>query len=175
MIGLARLPEIIQTLGHAIGDRVMRDASERLRAQSSGAFIARVTDTQFSLWLDHADVDVARARAARVLEVLSIPYREADVSLDTAPAVGIALAPLHGQDAGALLRRAEVALIAAPGAEHAVALYDEATDPHRPERLGLMGDLRKALDRNELHLCYQPKLHLASDVIDALPLVLARH
>lgn len=166
MIGLARLPEIIQTLGHAIGDRVMRDASERLRAQSSGAFIARVTDTQFSLWLDHADADIARMRAARVLEILSIPYREADVSLDTAPAVGIALAPLHGHDAGTLLRRAEVALIAAPGAEHAVAVYDEATDPHRPERLGLMGDLRKALDRNELHLCYQPKLHLASDVID---------
>lgn len=166
MIGLARLPEIIQTLGHSIGDRVMRDAGERLRAQAAGAFVARVTDTQFSLWLEHADADMARARAARVLDILSVPYREADVSLDTAPAVGIALAPLHGRDAGTLLRRAEVALIAAPGAEHAVAIYDAATDPHRPERLGLMGDLRKALDRNELHLCYQPKLHLASDTID---------
>ncbi|MEO5625423.1 MAG: EAL domain-containing protein [Dokdonella sp.] len=166
MIGLARLPEIIQTLGHSIGDRVMRDAGERLRELAAGAFVARVTDTQFSLWLDHADADVARARAARVLEILAVPYREADVSLDTAPAVGIALAPAHGRDAGTLLRRAEVALIAAPGAEHAVAIYDAASDPHRPERLGLMGDLRKAIDRNELHLCYQPKLHLASDVID---------
>jgi diguanylate cyclase (GGDEF)-like protein len=173
MVGLARLPEIIQTLGHALGDRVMRDAGVRLRACAAGASVARVADTQFSLWLDQASADDALELAARVLEVLSVPYREADISLDTAPAVGIALAPAHGREAETLLRRAEVALIAAPpGAEHAVAVYDPATDPHRPERLGLMGDLRKALGGNQLHLRYQPKLRLANDVIDGVEALL---
>jgi diguanylate cyclase (GGDEF)-like protein len=166
MVGLARLPEIIQTLGHTIGDRVMRDAGERLRQCAGSAAVARVADTQFSLWLAAAGADDALALAARVIEALAVPYREADISLDTAPMVGIALSPIHGAEAGVLLRRAEVALIAAPAAVHAIAVYDPTNDPHRPERLGLMGDLRRALGGNELCLRYQPKLHLASDAID---------
>ncbi|HET6546383.1 MAG TPA: EAL domain-containing protein [Rhodanobacteraceae bacterium] len=172
MVGLARLPEIIQTIGHTIGDRVMRDAGDRLRALGAEAGVARATDTQFSLWLAGANADRALAVAVRVLDTLTAPYREADISLDTAPAVGIALAPVHGVEAGALLRRAEVALFAALGSEHPTAVYDPATDPHRPERLGLMGDLRKALDRDELCLCYQPKLHLASGAIDGVEALL---
>lgn len=172
MVGLARLPEIIQTLGHTIGDRVMRDAGERLRQRAGNAAVARVADTQFSLWLGDARADDALALAARVIETLAVPYREADISLDTAPMVGIALSPVHGVEAGVLLRRAEVALLAAPAAVHAIAMYDPANDPHRPERLGLMGDLRKALGGNELCLRYQPKLHLASDAIDGVEALL---
>jgi EAL domain-containing protein (putative c-di-GMP-specific phosphodiesterase class I) len=172
MVGLARLPEIIKTLGHTVGDRVMRDAGERLCALAGSASVARATDTQFSVWLGDAGAGSAQVLAARALEALAAPYREADISLDTAPAVGIALSSAHGRDAGALLRRAEVALIAAQGVERAIAVYDPATDPHRPERLGLMGDLRKALDRNELYLCYQPKLNLARDAIDGVEALL---
>jgi len=108
--------------------------------------------------------------ALRFVEVLSEPYREAEFTLDLAPAVGIALSPMHGAEASALLRRAEVALIGAIGSEEPVAVYDAATDPHRPERLSLMGDLRKALDGDAgdsgLELVYQPKLHLHSGRID---------
>jgi diguanylate cyclase (GGDEF)-like protein len=172
MIGLARLPEIIQTIGHAIGDHVMRDAGARLRALAAGTAVARATDTQFSLWLDGAGAQDALALAARVLETLAAPYQEADVSLDTAPAVGIALFPAHGREAGTLLRRAEVALIAALGSDHPIVVYDPATDPHRPERLGLMGDLRKALEGSGLSLCYQPKLHLADGAIDSVEALL---
>lgn len=172
MVGLARLPEIIQTIGHMIGDCVMRDAAERLRALAVNADAARATDTQFSLWVAGADAERATVIAERVLAALAAPYREADISLDTAPAVGIALCPGHGCEAGVLLRHAEVALFAALGLEHPVAVYDPSTDPHRPERLGLMGDLRKALDGDELRLCYQPKLHLASGAIDGVEALL---
>jgi diguanylate cyclase (GGDEF)-like protein len=172
MIGLARLPEIIQTLGHTIGDRVMRDAGARLRSLAAGVSVARATDTQVSLWMEDVGVDDAQALAQRALAALNVPYREADISLDTAPAVGIALSPMHGREAGALLRRAEVALIAATGSEHPVVVYDPTTDPHRPERLSLMGDLRKAIEADELLLKYQPKLHLASGVIDSVEALL---
>ena len=172
MVGLARLPDIVQTLGHAIGDHVMRDSGERLRALAAGAMVARATDTQFSLWLGDSGAVAANALAARILDALAMPYREADISLDTAPAVGIALAPVHGREAGALLRRAEVALFAAQGTEPALAVYDPMTDPHRPERLGLMGDLRKALERDEFVLCYQPKLQLASGAVDGVEALL---
>ncbi|NUS39300.1 MAG: EAL domain-containing protein [Lysobacter sp.] len=166
MVGLERAPEIVKTLGHGVGDRLMRDVGLRLRAPAGAGLVARATDSQFAVFLPQAVRQDAVATAMRIVEALSDPYREADFSLDLTPAVGIALAPQHGREAGTLLRRAEVALIAALGNDEPVAVYDAATDPHRPERLSLMGDLQHAIGHDALALHYQPKLHLASGRID---------
>ncbi|WP_133500895.1 putative bifunctional diguanylate cyclase/phosphodiesterase [Cognatilysobacter terrigena] len=166
MIGLERAPAIVKTLGHGVGDRLMHDVGQRLRAPAGAALIARVTDSQFAVFLPNASHRDVHHLALRLIDVLSDPYREAELRLDLAPAVGIALSPLHGRDAATLLRRADVALIAALGADEPVAVYDAATDPHRPERLSLMGDLQRALGGDSLALHYQPKLHLASGRID---------
>ncbi len=166
MIGLTRVPEIIKTMGHALCDRLMRDASERIQRVAAGAYLARTSDTQFMLWLSRADQAAAVAVALRILDVLNEPYQETDLSIDRLPAVGVAMAPVAGAPAGTLLRHAEVAQFAASGSASALGFYDAAIDPHRPERLSLMGDLRDALDNNGLSLHYQPKLELASGRID---------
>jgi len=168
MVGLERAPEIVKTLGHGIGDRLMRDVGARLRAPAASGLLARATDSHFAIFLPQGGRQDAIGVALRVLEALSEPYRESDFSLDLTPAVGIALSPQHGREAEALLRRAEVALIAALGADEPIAVYDAATDPHRADRLSLMGDLRHALGHDELALHYQPKLHLASGRIDGV-------
>jgi EAL domain-containing protein (putative c-di-GMP-specific phosphodiesterase class I) len=146
----------------------MRDAGTRLRAFAASGLVARATDTQFSVWLGGTAKSDAIAVAFRILDALGTPYQEADLSIDTAPAIGIALCPQHGSEASALLRHAEVALIAALDSADPVAVYDPTTDPHRPERLTLMTDLREALDRNELRLAYQPKLNLAERRVDSV-------
>ena len=168
MVGLARLPEIIQTMGHSICDHVMHDAGTKLRPFAARGFVARATDAQFSVWLAGTGKADAIAVAFRILDALGVPYQEADLSIDTAPAIGIALYPQHGSEASVLLRRAEVALIAALDSADPVAVYDPTTDPHRPERLTLMSDLRVALDRNDLRLHYQPKLNLRDRRIDSV-------
>jgi EAL domain-containing protein (putative c-di-GMP-specific phosphodiesterase class I) len=140
----------------------MRDTGGRIQQVVDDAQIARATDTQFSIFLPASEKTEAIATAFRVLDALAAPYQEADLALELAPAVGIALFPTHGAEASGLLRRAEVALITALGSEEPVVVYDPATDPHRPERLSLMADLREALDRDQLSLHYQPKLHLQS-------------
>ncbi len=168
MVGLARLPEIIQTMGHSICDRVMHDAGARLLPFAARGFVARATDAQFSVWLDNTGKADAIAVAFRILDALGVPYQESDLSIDTAPAIGIALYPAHGNEASALLRRAEVALIAALDSADPVAVYDPTTDPHRPERLTLMTDLREALDSHQLRLHYQPKLNLADRHVDSV-------
>lgn len=177
MVGLGRLPEIIKTLGHEVCDRVMRQAGERLRDPVRGGSMARATDGQFSVFLPQSNRQAAVATAFRIVETLSEPYREADLTLDLAPAVGIALAPAHGSQAGVLLRRAEVALLAAMGSDDPVAVYDPATDPHRPERLSLMADLREAIAQDTgIDLHFQPKLNLRTGFIDsAEALVRWRH
>jgi len=167
MLGLGRLPEIIKTLGHVVADRLMREAGARLQAPAGDGLVARATDTQLSIFLPGAARPQALEVAQRIVEALGEPYREDDLTLDFAPAIGIALTPEHGADAGALLRRAEVAMIAALHTDDPIALYDPATDPHRPERLSLMGDLRHALEQGGVHLHYQPKLNLQEGRIDS--------
>ncbi|MFC3816749.1 putative bifunctional diguanylate cyclase/phosphodiesterase [Lysobacter sp. GCM10012299] len=169
MLGLERLPEIIKTLGHVVSDRLMCEAGARVQAVAGNALVARATDTQLSIFLrEGADARAgARKLAQRIVEALSDPYREADLTLDFAPAVGIALAPEHGTDAGVLLRRAEVAMMGALHAVDPIAVYDPATDPHRPERLSLMGDLRHALEFGGIDLHYQARLNLREDRIDS--------
>ncbi|MFC5525941.1 putative bifunctional diguanylate cyclase/phosphodiesterase [Rhodanobacter ginsengisoli] len=166
MVGLTRVPEIVKTMGHALCDRLMRDASERIRRVAVDAYLARTSDAQFMLWLPGADQTAAVAAALRILDVLNEPYQETDVSIDRLPSVGIAMAPVDGSQAGTLLRHAEVAQFAAGGSASALSFYDAATDPHRPERLSLMGDLRDALDRDGLSLHYQPKFDLVSQRVD---------
>ena len=166
MVGLGRLPEIVKTMGHVVSDRVMRECGERLCATAGDDGIARATDAHFAIFLPAADAAAASDAAGRVVAALAAPYHESDISLDLAPAVGIALAPFHGSEAGALLRHAEVALITALGTEEPVAIYDPAVDPHRPERLSLMGDLRQALEQGRIDMHYQPKLNLADGSID---------
>ena len=167
MLGLGRLPEIIKTLGHVVADRLMFEAGARLQGPAGNGLVARATDTQLSIFLPGATRVQALDFAQRIVEALGEPYRGAELTLDFAPAVGVALAPEHGADAGVLLRRAEVAMIGALHSDDPIALYDPATDPHRPERLSLMGDLRDALEHGGVQLHYQPKLNLQTGRIDS--------
>ena len=176
MIGLARITEVVQTMGHAISDRLMRDAGMRIARVASDRLCARASDTQFLVWLPGAGRTDAIAIAFRLRDALVEPYRENELAIDLGPAVGIALFPEHGREAAALLQHADVALFASFKTEEPVTVYDPATDPHRPERLSLMAELRGALDAAQLELYYQPKLNLATGVIDgAEGLVRWRH
>ena len=166
LIGLTRVPDIIKTMGHALCDRLMRDASARLARVATDASLARISDMQFVAWLSAASRAEAVAAAIRMLDALNAPYRETDLAIDSLPSIGIAMAPDDGLQAGTLLRHAEVAQFAASGSAKALSFYDADTDPHRSERLSLMGDLREALDGNQLSQHYQAKLNLADRRID---------
>jgi diguanylate cyclase (GGDEF)-like protein len=161
-LGLERLHEVIKTVGHDLGDHLLREAARRLREASAGNPVGRASDISFAVWLPDAGAEAARQAARRLVTLFQEPYQRAELAIDAAAAVGIALYPSHGTAAGALLQHADVALYAALGSEESIAIYDPIADPHRPERLSLMSDLREALERGELQLAYQPKLELPS-------------
>jgi diguanylate cyclase (GGDEF)-like protein len=167
MVGLARLPEIVKTLGHALGDRIMVDASERLGTLAGGRLVARAADGQLLFWLADRRRSGAVELAFRIRDSLAEPYRDGALTIDLAPAIGIAEYPQHGGKASDLLQHAQIALAAAFGLDDPVRTYEPDTDPNRPERLTLMSELRLALDGDQsLSLHYQPKLHLGSGRIE---------
>lgn len=175
IVGVTRLADIVKTVGHALADRLMHEAGTRVGQAAGTHYVARATDTQFAVWLRGADRAEAISVAFRVMDALSQPYQEAEINMDMGPAVGIALAPAHGERAAALLRRAEVAEFAAVGSARGVDVYDPQADPHRPERLSLMSELRAAIDGDALELYYQPKRRLADGRVDAAEALVRWH
>jgi EAL domain-containing protein (putative c-di-GMP-specific phosphodiesterase class I)/GGDEF domain-containing protein len=168
VVGLARLPEIVKTMGHTIADRLMQHSSAQVLAAAGDGSVARIGDSVLAVWLPHTGKSAAITRAFRILDGLREPYQEVELAIDSLPAVGIALSPDHGSDASVLMQHAEVALFGALGSDDPVKIYDPATDPHRPERLSLMGDLLQAIDHDRLVLHYQPKLNLATGEVDSV-------
>src|SRR4029077_4389036 len=98
--------------------------------------------------------------ARRLLAALERPFTIADTSVDVGGSIGIVLTPEHGADSDVLLRRADVAMYVAKRAGRGFAIYSPDQDQHSPERLALLGELRRAIEKDELTLYYQPKVSL---------------
>jgi diguanylate cyclase (GGDEF)-like protein len=175
VIGLIRLQEIANTLGHGIADRVLRHTTLRLGRLLPDANIACLGGGTFAAFLPGTDEAGAQALAVAIVSHFESPYRNGDLAIDTVAAVGIALLPSHGEQPEPLLRRAEVAFQAALKSEGHWAFYDPATDPHTPERLSLMSELRQGFGTGEFVLAYQPKLHLPTGRILAVEALVRWH
>ncbi|MGH3243843.1 MAG: putative bifunctional diguanylate cyclase/phosphodiesterase, partial [Spirillospora sp.] len=106
------------------------------------------------------DEAAAREVAARLRAALSEPVRLDGMSFDLEGSVGIALFPDHAPDFELLLQRADVAMYNAKEARSGVEIYSPRKDRNSPARLSMLGDLRRAIDRSELELFYQPKVSL---------------
>ncbi|GIL38406.1 phosphodiesterase [Rhodospirillales bacterium TMPK1] len=163
LIGLRRLPEIVNTLGHEVGDNVIAAAADRIgNAVGIDGNIARVAETVFAVTVfDHSEERVA-AVARRVHEAFDIPFAVNDLAIDLDAAIGTATYPDGAVSARALLQHADVALYAAQQSEARVIAYDATRDPHRPERLSLMSELRRAIDDDALTLVFQPKIDVTT-------------
>jgi EAL domain-containing protein (putative c-di-GMP-specific phosphodiesterase class I) len=116
-------------------------------------------------------VEVARAFAEKVAAMLNGPVHVDGMPLEVASSIGAGIHPLHGADFDELLRHADVAMYEAKSRNDAVALYAPEADHNSPARLGLLGDLRRTLERpdrpelGELGVFYQPQVEVASGAV----------
>src|SRR5690606_5492661 len=162
LLDLDRFKEVNDTLGHPTGDRLLQLVAHRLtHSVRPGDLVARLGGDEFAVLLPSVrDEAAAREVAARLRAALSEPVRLDGLSVDLEASVGIALFPDHAPDFELLLQRADVAMYNAKEARTGVEIYSPAKDRNSPARLRLLGDLRRAVDRSELELFYQPKISL---------------
>ena len=150
-VGLIRWREITSTVGRDVGDRLLREAAARIVAYMTGgqgaATVARIGENTFAVLLPGDDPAAASAAALRLIDAFDQPYREAELTIDTPVAVGVASAAAGDTDAAQLPRHAEIALAEAVRTETRFAVYRHDSDPYRPERLSLMGEMRAGLTR----------------------------
>ena len=166
VIDLDNFREVNDTVGHHVGDSVLREVASRLRAHVRASdTLARLGGDEFALLASDTS-SVGAARIARnCLHVLERPWQIGEQPLEIGASVGIALFPDHGSDPAALLTRAEVAMYLAKRSGSEFAVYSSDHDPHHATRLTLSGELRKAIEREELVLHYQPKVQLATGAV----------
>ncbi len=181
---------INDTLGHSVGDLLLQAVAERLRGcsrasdtvsrvDSSLGFhqVARLGGDEFTLLLVNLQHgEDAAAVATRVLEKLSIPFTLSENETFITPSIGIALYPDDGEDAETLVKNADTAMYFAKRAgKNRFQFYDESMNALALRRLTLDGHLRRALERGEFALHYQPQLDLRSGRIDAAEALLRWH
>jgi len=150
-------------MGDAEVDTLMREIAARLtRTVGDAGTVARLTESEFAVILPRGSSERASQLAQRILAVLYEPIELSGLLLDARSSIGISLFPGHGSEADALMRRASIALDQARASGNAVALFKGGLDRECAQRLSLMGELRGAIERDELLLYCQPKLQISS-------------
>jgi diguanylate cyclase (GGDEF)-like protein len=159
LIDLDHFKEVNDTLGHHYGDVVLRDLGSRLvECMDGDAIVARLGGDEFGVVPSERTVDPeALGRIAlSVIERVEQPIVVDEMTLEVGASIGIARAPIDGEDAHALLRCADVAMYAAKEQRTTHAIYRAKLDRHSRRRLTVLSDFRRALETDELIIHYQP-------------------
>jgi diguanylate cyclase (GGDEF)-like protein len=162
LLDLDRFKEVNDTLGHAVGDRLLRIVAHRLtHSVRPGDLVARLGGDEFAVLLPSVrEVSAAREVASRLRAALSEPIRMEGMSFEIEASVGIALFPDDATGFEQLMQHADVAMYLAKERRSGVERYVADSDRNSPARLALLGDLRRGIDRDELELHYLPKVVL---------------
>ncbi len=165
LLDLNRFKEVNDTLGHRIGDDLLKLLATRLRSalETHNAALYRLGGDEFAVMSDQLqDPQQAQELAALVNRCVRQPISVEGISLELGASIGIALFPDHGDNSHAMLRCADVAMYYAKTHGTGAALYETSQDSHSPRRLMLMAELGTAIRENQLLLHFQPRIDLHS-------------
>jgi diguanylate cyclase len=167
LVDLDNFRQVNAALGVRAGDEFLAATAERLRqAVRSEDTVARVDGNGFGLVLRNVEEPLGLLSSLRSL--LEREIRIDEVPVAVAASIGFALAPLDGSDIDTLLQRAELAMYAAKAARSGVVAFHGSLENSAPARLALMGELRHALEQEQLHLHYQPKLDIRDGAVSSV-------
>jgi diguanylate cyclase (GGDEF)-like protein len=170
-----RFKVINDSLGHDVGDELLRQVAARLRIRSRDSdMVARMGGDEFAVLMEDPktmmDVSVC---AQRLVDEMSAPYVLKGKNCRVTISIGISIFPSDGNDAMALLKAADVAMYRTKETgRNNYLFYSPMMNVHTLERLELESDMRQALERGEFLLHYQPQVELATGMITGVEALL---
>jgi len=178
-LDLDNFKNVNDTLGHDVGDTLLRTIASRLRASVRGDdFCARIGGDEFCVLLQEiADPREAAAVAQKLLHELGKSYRIGEHTLASGASIGIACVPQDGEDVSTLLRLADVAMYRAKElGRNGYQFFSPMLNQDALAASAMAEELRQALGRGELYLAYQPRIDITTrQVVGAEALLRWRH
>lgn len=167
LLDLDRFQQMNDTLGHPVGDRVLQTVAERLAAvQPAPRLLARLGGDEFALLFCAVALTECRPLIEAVAQLFETQIEVDGRRLDVRASIGVAAFPEHGANAIDLLRAADEAMYLAKRSHSVFAIHEPAHSTFRQEHLSLLGDLKRAVENDELALHFQPKIDLVTGVAD---------
>ncbi len=164
-LDLDNFKTINDTLGHVAGDEFLKEVARRLRQSVRDSdTISRQGGDEFLLVLrDLPDTEVVSAVIMKIMDRLQDPYQLGTHEVSSSASIGVAIAPADGRDFETLRKKADLAMYRSKEAgRNAWHYFDPTMDADASEHLLLRNGLRRALERQEFRLHYQPQYELAS-------------
>ncbi len=178
-IDLDRFKQVNDSMGHTVGDRMLKAAGARLRAHVRQTdIVARLGGDEFSVVLENIQGHDEAVRVAReLIAAFEKPLKlDTGQELATSPSIGIALYPEHASTPDDLLKYADTAMYKAKSAgRNTWALYTATLEAQARQHASLLTALRQALANDELSVVYQPKLDIGSWQITGVEALLRWH
>jgi diguanylate cyclase (GGDEF)-like protein/PAS domain S-box-containing protein len=168
-IDLDRFKTVNDTLGHHVGDELLKQVATALSScLGEGDTLARLGGDEFIVLLEGIDgARGARLVAEKLMHLFEQPVAVADYELFVTGSVGISLFPQDATDLNVLIRHADVAMYQAKArGRNGFQLYAPSMDGDGVERLRLEALLRRAIEKNEIRLVYQPQVEIAPDNVN---------
>lgn len=167
-LDLDNFKNINDSLGHAIGDLLLKEASERLRQVARNVdTVARLGGDEFIVLVeDISDEKPVTSLAQRIIDSFKKQFSVKDNNLHVGTSIGIAMFPEDGEDAEVLIRNADIAMYRAKenGREN-FAMFTTSLNESVARRLKLENDLRNAIENIEFEVHYQPKMEIKTGLI----------
>jgi diguanylate cyclase (GGDEF)-like protein len=167
-LDLDRFKVINDTLGHRLGDMLLIEVAQRLkRALRAGDVLARLGGDEFAVVLPlFESYDFLKQVAGAIVDAVASPYEIEGHSIRSAVSIGIAIAPADGKNADELLMAADLALYAVKnGGRGTYRFFKHSMNEEINDRREIELDLREAIEKNQLHLEYQPIIDLRRNVV----------
>lgn len=163
ILDLDEFKQINETLGHYSGDQLLCQVVSRLQIIiRKSDTLARVGGDEFAILLDMSTHSEMVFNIVKKLQKIFMePFSIEGLDLEVMSSIGIASFPDHGREADTIMQRANLALVSAKQNTNKFAIYNTDMDKGSPRRITMMGELRHAIDTNELMVYYQPKIDLA--------------
>jgi diguanylate cyclase (GGDEF)-like protein len=176
LAALDNYTEVTDTLGHAASDELLLVTAGLLREHAPpAALLARMEGEQFAVLLPGLSLAATERAARRLREAASSRARVAGLDLEVTLSIGVAAAPVHGTDAGTLMQRADVALLAA-SSSGGVASYHPVLDQQSLRRLQLGTELEQAMADGSISVVFQPIIDAqTSDIVSVETLLRWAH
>ena len=164
-LNLSRVKDVNESLGHDVGDSLIKAAAERLKQVKPCCLLGHLGSDEFVLLVNDKEQVSIDDMVKRIFDVLEPSFEFNGVALQLQSKIGVARYPEHCSNGKSILQMSDTALNFSRKNNNSIQIYDASLDINSVERLKLINDLKFAISDEQLELHYQPKLNLKTGIV----------